>query len=132
MKQELSAAGERYNDRWQRIPLKRVAELIEEGRTVEEIAEVFAVPTAKAVNWCWRARKEGLAPPKLKAGASGFYYIDNRARRHAGVPPGSMVNVLGPLDEPMLNWLIQQTPDGATVADTIRAIVIDAYQEENS
>lgn len=120
-----------YNDRWQRIPFKRVAELLEEGQSYEEIAAVFGIPVRKARVWCWRARNEGYTARKPKSELSGWYYVENCAQRRGVARAGSMPKLLGPLDKEVLDWLMAQTPDGAIIADTIRAIVTDAYHEEN-
>ncbi len=44
---------------------------------------------------------------------------------------GSIKEVILKLPEEKQEWLVRQAPKGGTVADVIRAIIIDAYEEEN-
>jgi hypothetical protein len=114
---------------WRRIPFGLVVEMIQAGKTHHDVAARFGIPTLKARVWVQKARADGLLPRKERSGMTGRHYVDNAYRRHKGPKLGSFEGMLGPLDRPLLDWLIDQTPKDATIADTVRAIVIDAYHE---
>jgi hypothetical protein len=114
---------------WRRIPFGLVVEMVQAGKAHDDVAKRFGVPVRKAKVWIQKARRDGLLPRREPAGMAGRHYADNMYRRHKGPRLGSFENLLGPLDRPLLDWLIDETPKGATIADTVRAIVIDAYHE---
>lgn len=43
-----------------------------------------------------------------------------------------MIQMVLGLPEPIQDWLIDSIPEGATLTDMLRAIIIDAYDEENT
>lgn len=55
------------------------------------------------------------------------------SRRCCGefVTGGGMVQMVAGLDGPVQDWLIDGIPEGATLTDLLRAMIIDAYHEEN-
>lgn len=48
----------------------------------------------------------------------------------AGKKSGSMGQLQRKLPTEVFKWLVDQTPEGAVVGDTIVAIIVDAYHEE--
>jgi hypothetical protein len=120
----------RVKRHYPRVPLTVIGDLLKAGHTHQEVAAMLGVPELKARKWCWRARNEGYAPKKEKSDMAGRHYAENHYRRHGGPTLGSMEKLLGPLDIPIIKWLIGQTPEGATLADTVRAMVTDTYYDE--
>ena len=67
-----------------------------------------------------RARKRGDVPmPKLRPGITS-------------APCGRVRRTLERQDVHFLKWLIDATPEGCTLVDTLIAIAIDAYAEEST
>ena len=56
--------------------------------------------------------------------------VQTRQDRSEFVTGGGMVQMVAGLPEPVQDWLIDGIPEGATLTDMLRAIVIDAYNEE--
>ena len=56
-----------------------------------------------------------------------------RTRQDAGefVTGGGIIQMVAGLPEPVQDWLINSIPEGATLTDMLRAIIIDAYDEEH-
>jgi hypothetical protein len=52
------------------------------------------------------------------------------ARERHGVVLGNWHTVLRALSDDQLDWLLAQVPKNATAADVVRAIIIDAYEDE--
>lgn len=44
---------------------------------------------------------------------------------------GGIIQMVAGLPEPVQDWLINSIPEGATLTDMLRAIIIDAYDEEH-
>lgn len=57
--------------------------------------------------------------------------VFTRHDRSEFVTGGGMVQMVAGLPEPVQDWLIDNIPEGATLTDILRAIVIDAYTDEN-
>ncbi len=56
--------------------------------------------------------------------------VQTRHDRSEFVTGCGMVQMCEGLPEPVQDWLIDAIPEGATLTDMLRAIVIDAYNEE--
>lgn len=54
-----------------------------------------------------------------------------RQDRSEFVTGGGIVQMVAGLSEPVQDWLINSIPEGATLTDMLRAIIIDAYDEEH-
>lgn len=52
-------------------------------------------------------------------------------KKRLGPPLGSMRDLCSGLPHPVGEWLLRETPEGASIVETIRAIIIDAYNDEN-
>ena len=81
--------------------------------------------------------KEGLTPREvairtgLRPGTISGYAAWGRAQGQLSYrTKGRPELVISRLPPEVLVWLREQTPEGAAVEDTIRAIVVDAYHEE--
>tara|TARA_A100001515_G_C4506703_1_gene188597 strand:+ start:194 stop:379 length:186 start_codon:yes stop_codon:yes gene_type:complete len=48
-----------------------------------------------------------------------------------GVQIGVMKDIIESLTEKQIEWLAKITPDGVKLSNVIKAIVVDAYFEEN-
>ena len=51
--------------------------------------------------------------------------------RGLGLRMGSAGNAMLNQDDAFINWLLNQTTQGATVSEALVAIAVDAYHEEN-
>ena len=90
--------------------IQRVAKMYNEGVTQEAMAERLGVTVRTVGGYISRARVAGLV----------------------GGPHGSNVGrLLRSLPPEVDAWLKAQIPEGGTITEMIRAIVIDAYYEEN-
>jgi transposase len=49
-----------------------------------------------------------------------------------GVNKGNLRNILLGLTDQQREWLFRQTPKGSVVANVIKAIIVDAYEEETN
>lgn len=58
--------------------------------------------------------------------------INTRQDRSEFVTGGGMIQLLNSMPPPVAHWLIDTIPEGATLSDAIRAIIIDAYHDEIS
>lgn len=82
-----------------------------------------------------RLRQEGMTPNQIAAsmGISKFTvygYLSEAERERHGAKIDKRHKALSELPEEVRRWLTEITPEGATVSDTIRAIITDAYSEE--
>lgn len=113
------------------VPLAQVAEMADAGQTHYDIANHFGIPADKAQRWVRRARYEGYRAARVPPPKSNIDYIDNARRRHGSAALGSMSALVSLLDRSVVKWLLAQTPQGADVTDTVRSIIVDAYEYEN-
>ena len=51
--------------------------------------------------------------------------------RGLGLRMGSVETAILSQDDDFINWLLNQPTQGATVSETLVAIAVDAYHEEN-
>lgn len=87
---------------------QQAARLRTKGHAISEIAEIMGV---------------GEATVK--------HHLRLSSRRGEPVRPDPATAVLEPLPQDIQAWITQITPAGSSVSDTLRAIVTDAYHEEN-
>ena len=90
--------------------IQRAAQLRNDGYSTEVISECLGVKPSTVYNYIWTAKENGL----LEA--------SNR---------NNMVHLLRSLPPEVDAWLKSQIPEGGTITEMIRAIVIDAYYDEN-
>jgi len=95
------------------------AKMEQEGVSREEMSEHFGVTLNTLVNWGVKARGMGLLPP-----ATGI-------RPYRRVPFGSIAQIIQSLDPKVRDWLTKQVPVDSNYAETLVAIINDAYHEEH-
>lgn len=114
----------------------KVKDLAMRGMTIRQIAD--AVPTTydkakyhictlyrlQEIPEAATRRKFGDKNPKTRVLAM--------ARYQHGVKIGSMSDILSDLPPKQLDWLLRQTPKGGTVADIVRSLIVDTFNEETS
>ena len=112
----------------------KIKDLAMRGMTIRQIAD--AVPTTydkakyhvctlyqkQEIPEAATRRKFGDKNPKTRVLAM--------ARYQHGVKIGSMSDILSGLPPDQLDWLLGQTPEGGTVADIVRSLIVDTYLEE--
>jgi hypothetical protein len=112
----------------------KIKDLAMRGMSIRQIAAV--VPTSYdkakyhvcALYWMGQIpdaatrRKFGDKNPKTRVLAM--------ARYQHGVRAGSMNDILSALSPETLDWLLRQTPKGGTVADIVRSMIVDVFNEE--
>jgi hypothetical protein len=49
-----------------------------------------------------------------------------------GAKTGGLCDAFARHDRDLLHWIIEQTPKGSTVSDTVLAIALDAFYDEKS
>lgn len=108
----------------------QLVDLCAQGLSDDEIAEAMGLNPRGVRRYKGMARELGYLPPKARVYNSGYYYVENLHLRQGGPLIGNMKSLIGPMDKRMLHWLIDQTSEGATVADTIRLLVTDVYLDE--
>ena len=90
--------------------IRRAAQLRNDGYSTEVISERLSVKPSTVYNYIWIAKADGL----LEASTNN-----------------NMVHLLRSLPPEVDAWLKSQVPPGGTITEMIRAIVIDAYYDEN-
>ncbi len=84
---------------------------------------------ANDLKLCGYSNAEIAAKLGVKTDTVRAYFSRARRRGHSGdYPPPS---VIAPLPADIRQWVQSCTPPGAHIEDTIRAIIIDAFNEEN-
>lgn len=102
-----------------------VMDLYEKGMSQADIARRFGVAVWVVQKVVARARRIGDA--RANSGQNANYYEVAR-RKHGSV--GSIRAVMAALSPGAAQWLINETPHGATVSDVLAAVVNDAYMED--
>jgi DNA-binding Lrp family transcriptional regulator len=118
-----------------RKPALRVAikQMALDGKKLGAIAAELNVSLSSVIYHVRSMLDEGELPrARIRRGfaASGESVLD-RVRHKHGVSCGRMSDFVKSLSDEQLFWLIGQVPPGGTFADVLRAIVVDAYEEEN-
>lgn len=95
------------------------------GKTYDDIAEELGAGlTARKVgSMLHGARQRGEIPKYRRKGYREYLDPD--------VDVGTLKDFFAKLDGHVAEWLVSNTPEGATVVDTVRMIVVDAYFEDN-
>lgn len=98
-----------------------------QGQPQHAIAQRFGITRSAVRSVIYRARKAGdLAPHVTSAQQRVIYARDGlKCLKH-----GLIAKALRPHSAAFADWLIAQTPEGSTLADTLVAIALDAYLEE--
>lgn len=104
-----------------------VARMLESGMTRDKIAEELSIEITTVHAFVCQARNAGFLPPIKGSGADRARYL----MRKSGIKCGTFNQILGALTTETADWLVSQVVDGATMAETVAAIITDAYFEEN-
>lgn len=88
-----------------------------DGHRASSIAQVLGVRPSTVSRYLRDARVQGRLPP----------LPPKKTRPRV---KGTMRDILDVIQPDVMVWLYGQTPKGATVAETIAAIITDAYCEE--
>lgn len=108
-----------------------VARMLEKGASRERIAHELGLPMKKVISDVFRARQVGVLPEYIPITYKGpFGSIRWRLGRRK-LRVGGMPEAMNQLTPETAKWLAEQVPDGATLAETIAAIITDAHHEEN-
>jgi len=98
--------------------IQQCIDMYNSGMRPKDIAVKMGALRSTVNRYLYDARKSGrLEPAKVTQ------------RRHKRI--GLMRDVTTALPPDVMEWLYNQTPNGAWVAHTIAAIITDAYHEEN-
>ena len=82
------------------------------------IAEKYGINRLSLVRLCTNQRKKGVAIPRWYQSSETNY--------------GTLKQLMVSAGPAALSWAIDQTPDGATVAETIGAILADVAAEDKA
>lgn len=105
-----------------------VIQMVEQGMSNAQIANRLGVTTQRVATIKHEARGLGLLAPVQPAYAATTV-SDILADRGSRI--GSLRQVVDRLDGKVSRWLVDQTPNGGSIADVIVAIVNDTYAEEH-
>jgi DNA-binding transcriptional regulator LsrR (DeoR family) len=102
--------------------------LSQQGKSRKEIAAELGISVSKVSFFAQYARKRHglqIAPFESKDRSFVMNLVRNKKT-------GSVGKLLYGLPRPVATWLVSQIPADATLADVVRAIVVDAYDEETT
>lgn len=107
--------------------------MVEAGMPRQEIQQRLGISRVRLTQDVHLARRDGLLTPfaKRRPPEESMSVRMQKGIAEANVAGGTMYQTYGALTPQVQDWLIQQVPDGSSVAETIAAIVTDAYFEEN-
>ncbi len=97
-----------------RIDRNEVYRRIRQGQTQAEVAAALGCTPAR-INHITAAVRSGASIRSRIAGVS---------------TGGGMFQLVRGLPEPQAQWLLDQVPPGATLTETLRAIIADAWAED--
>lgn len=111
-----------------------VRQLALKGMSIREIALALEISYDRSKNHITMLFNAGVIPPaaqrKRLGRDEGQDAALNAERVRRQVRYGSMLEVLRGLDMKQVGWVLDQVPKGGTVADIMRALIVDAYEEE--
>lgn len=107
--------------------IEETARLAKLGWSNRRIGARFEVSSDRVSQWKHEARVRGLLPP-LKP-KSEYARVVNRLV-YRGAKMGSMRDLFEGMPVEVADWLVDSVPEGATVGDLIRSILVDAHAEE--
>jgi hypothetical protein len=105
------------------------------GLSIREIADTLDIPYDRASNHISHMMNHGLIPPAAqrktlaKYGENETLLRNERMRR--GIRYGNVTEVLRGMTPEQFLWLLDQVPKSGTLADIMRGIIVDAYEEES-
>lgn len=98
-----------------------VAPLMIQGKNGAQIAAELGIGAGRAFRYVARAREMGLAG-----------YV-GRSRWHSmikNMPIGTLRESFNSVDAEVVRWIVENTPNGATVAEFLIACAVDQYHDE--
>ena len=105
-----------------------------QGLTLAQISRELDIAFGSAQYFTRSLMLDGEEPAAMarKVGAAALTSMQHveLLRRREGLRAGTMSQLLRHLSMEHVNWLIRQVPKGGTVADVIRACVVDAFEGE--
>jgi len=104
-----------------------------QGLTAREIAERLDITVNVATQRVSHLVRHGLLPKAAERKAKRRKEAWSKVRRltyEHGKLHGSMSQVIDCLNIDQAEWLFNNTPAGATVAEFIASIIVDTYEEE--
>jgi orotate phosphoribosyltransferase-like protein len=105
-----------------------------QGLTLAQISRELDIAFGSAQYFTRSLMLAGEVPAAMarKDGAAALTSMQHveLLRRREGLRAGTMSQLLRHLSMEHVNWLIRQVPKGGTVADVIRACVVDAFEGE--
>ena len=111
-----------------------VRQLALKGMSIREIALALEISYDRSKNHVTALFNAGVIPPaaqrKRIGRDEGQDAALNAERVRRQVRYGTMLEVMRGLDMKQVVWLLDQVPKGGTVADIMRALIVDAYDEE--
>lgn len=111
-----------------------VRRVVMRGLSIRETADTLDIPYARASNHILHLMNHGIIPPAAqrktlaKYGENETLLRNERVRR--GIRYGSITEVLRGMTPEQFLWVLDQVPKGGTLADIMRGIIVDAYEEE--
>jgi DNA-binding transcriptional regulator LsrR (DeoR family) len=109
-----------------RLNLKAVS-LYNQGLPVAAVASELGVHSASIYRTLHRAREAGVEVRSTPHNDNTWYH---RQKLLGNVKQGNWPGFLAKLPEEVATWLARNVPEGATLAELIAAIVLDAYADE--
>jgi len=107
--------------------MNRVVELYKQGASRTEIAAIVGISITTVARAIRRARNNGELPEKQPADPTAKLH---HTLKQGGVVKGSVSKMLLAMPKPVQHWVMDNTPEGATVSDFAAAVLMDAYFEE--
>lgn len=108
----------------------KLAQLVAAGFSREEVMAKLDISKAHYHGDLSRARAAGFLPPFE---AKAVVYAAPFGRwRASGKLMGKMQDVVDALTIEQVDWLVDQLPEGSTLAEFVVAVLTDVYEEENS
>lgn len=109
-----------------------VKELALQGLTLAQISRTLDIAFGSAQYFTRSLMLAGEVPAAMarKDGVTALTSMQHveLLRRREGLRASTMSQLLRHLSMEHVNWLIRQVPKGGTVADVIRACVVDAFE----
>jgi biotin operon repressor len=106
-----------------------VALLAAKGYTIPEVAAQLCISPNTVRAHAGNLRAKGVTVKFRRRhhyGSALLTRLDSRSDK----THGSVVGLLLGMDEAVATWLLNAVPQGASVADVIRSILVDAFHEE--
>jgi predicted ArsR family transcriptional regulator len=113
---------------------KAVLALTLKGKTIRDISDRLGLPFQRTKTHVNALLRQGLIPSAVtRKNACRFteaeLFLRNESTRRQ-VRYGQIIDILLGLHVNQINWLLDQIPKNGSLSDVLRAIIVDAYEEE--